>query len=358
MSVLPDEFFRAYLTSYTFWLSLTLGSLGIALLQFLTGGIWGLATRRIFEAAAATLPLLAVLFLPLLAGLPRLYEWARPAAVAADPLLQHKAVFLNVPFFVARSLVYLVAWFALATLLLRWSAAQDRDPDPRVLHRLRVLSVVGVLVLAITVTFAAIDWLMSLEPRWFSTMYPPLVGMSGLLAALSGAIVTLVIASPRTRLNEIVTPRVLNDLGSLLLAFVMLWAYLAYFQYLLIWAGNLSDEIPWYLSRTSGGWRNVAIAIALLGFALPFWLLLFRPLKRRATTLAAVAGLLIVMRVVDVHWMVDPAWQVDGPSLSWLDVASLLGIGGMWLVIFWWRLATRPILPQHDPRLEAAHAAH
>jgi hypothetical protein len=349
-----ERVFRAYLMGYTFWLGLGLGSLGVALIQFLTGGAWGLATRRVFEAGAASLPLLAVLFLPLLLGLPALYAWARPDVVSADPVLQHKALYLNVPFFVARALVYLVCWVVLALLLRRWSTAHDRDPDPLALRRLQRLSTVGALVLGFTVTFAAIDWLMSLDADWYSTMYPPLVAMGFLLLALAFGIVVVGLLAPGSALGQIMTPQLYNDLGSLLLAFLMLWAYLAYFQYLLIWAGNLSDEIPWYLRRTEGGWQLVALVLAALGFLVPFWLLLFRPLKRQRRALLVIAAWLIGIHLVNVYWLVEPPFAPAGPAPSWLDLCALVGVGGLWLAVFAWQLAARPLLPAYDPRLGRA----
>jgi hypothetical protein len=352
-----DGFFRSYLMGYTFWLGLGLGSLGVALVQFLTGGNWGLVTRRVFEAGAATLPLMAVLFVPVLLGLPRLYVWARPEVVAVDPVLQHKAVYLNIPFFVGRTLVYLISWVVLAVLLRRWSAAQDRTGDSAVLRRLQRLSIIGALVLGLTVSFAAIDWLMSLDADWFSTMYPPMVSMGDLLLALAFGIVVVAWLAPSSALRELLTPQVYNDLGSLLLAFLMLWAYMAYFQYLLIWSGNLTDEIPWYLRRVEGGWLPVAVVVGAVGFMVPFYLLLFRALKRNRRTLAAIAALLIAMRLIDVFWLVEPPFQPGGPSVDWLDLFAVVGFGGLWLAVFSWQLAARPLLPPNDPRLKPAREA-
>jgi hypothetical protein len=347
-------FFRAYLVAYTFWLGLGLGSFGVVLVQFLTGGNWGLATRRVFEAGAATLPLMAVLFAPLLFGLPQLYVWARPEAVAADAVLQHKSLYLNVPFFVVRALVYLLTWIVLVALLRRWSAAQDRSADPVVLRRLQRFSVVGALLLGLTASFAAIDWLMSLDADWYSTMYPPMVGMGNLLLALAFGIVVVTLLAPSSPLGSLLTPRIYNDLGSLLLAFLMLWAYLAYFQYLLIWAGNLSDEIPWYLRRVTGGWLPVAVALAGLGFLAPFWCLLFRSLKRNRRALARIAALVVCTHVLNVYWLVEPPFQPGGPVLDWLPLATLVGLGGLWLSVFSWQLGAQPLLPPNDPRLVRA----
>ncbi|MBV9170923.1 MAG: hypothetical protein JOZ81_12645 [Chloroflexi bacterium] len=352
-------FFRAYLLGYQYWLGLSLGSLGIVVVQFLTGGRWGLATRRIFEAGIATLPMMAVLFVPLLLGLQPLYAWARPDVVAADPVLQHKSIYLNIPFFVIRALVYLVCWVVLGYLMRRWSLRQDRTDDPAVLVRLQRLSIVAALVLSFTVTLAAIDWLMSLEPDWFSTMYPPMIAMGDLLLALAFGVVIVAVFGPRSALGEILTPNLFNDLGSLLLAFTMLWGYLEFFQYMLIWAGNLSDEIPWYVSRSQGGWQPLAITVGAVAFFLPWYLLLFRPLKRNPRTLAAIALLLVCMQVVSVFWMVAPPFEPDGPAVSLLDVLAVVGFGGLWLAVFAWQLGARPLLPAYDPRVQPAlEAAH
>ena len=352
-----DVFFRSYLLGYTFWIGLGLGSLGIAFVQFLTGGYWGLVTRRIFEAGAAPLPLMAVLFVPVLLGLPRVYAWARPDAVQVDPVLQHKALYLNVPFFVGRTLLYLIAWVILAYLLRRWSAAHDQRDDPRLFRRLQRLAIVGVIVLGLTVTFAAIDWLMSLDADWYSSMYPPMVAMGDLLLALAFGTFLVTWMRRSAAMGELLTPRIYNDLGSLLLAFVMLWAYMAYFQYLLIWAGNLSDEIPWYLRRTAGGWLPVAVGIAGLGFGVPFWFLLFRSLKRNPSTLATIAGLVVLVRIVDVFWLIQPPFEPGGPVVTWTDLTALVGFGGLWLAIFVWAISARPLLPLHDPRLPGAMEA-
>src|SRR5579859_7963918 len=353
--------FSAYLFGYAVWVGLGLGSLGVVLVQFLTGGNWGLVTRRIFEAAAATLPLMAILFVPLLFGLNTLYAWAQPDVVAASAILQHKAPYLNVSFFIIRTVAYLAIWIGLVGLLRRWSTAQDRSADPAALRRLQRFSVVGILVLAVTVTFAAIDWLMSLDADWYSTMYPPMVGAGDMLLALSFGIVVVTLLAPDSPVGQTLTPRIFNDLGSLLLAFLMLWAYMSYFQYLLIWAGNLSDEIPWYLRRVDGSWLPIALVLAGLGFAVPFWFLLFRPIKRNRRALRLIAALIVVTHLVNVYWLVMPPFEPGGPVFDWLPVAALVGLGGLWLAVFSWELGARPLLPPNDPRLprvlEAAREA-
>jgi hypothetical protein len=282
------------------------------------------------------------------------YGWTHADAAAADPTLTLRAVYLNVPFFVARAVGYFIAWNAIALLLARWSSLQDRTADPRVLRRLQRLSIVGLLVLPLTASFAAIDWWMSLEPDWVSTVYPGLVCMSDLLLALAFAVVLIAGLGRRTPLTAVLTPSRLNDLGSLLLAFLMLWAYLMYFQYMLIWAGNLPDEIAWYVRRAEGGWEPLAWTLAGVGFLAPFWLLLFRPLKRSPRWLGSIAALLLVMQVVAVYWLVEPAFAPDGPVLDMLQPLLWVALGGLWLGAFAWRLGNLPLLPPNDPRLAPA----
>lgn len=356
----PGQAFRSYLVGYAIWFELPLGCLALSLLQFLTGGLWGLAIRRIVEAGARTMPLMAVLFVPLFFGLPDLYLWAQPAVVAQDPLLQHKSPYLNVPGYIVRTVIYFAVWCALAFVLSRWSAEQDRTGDPQLLGRLQRLSAAGAVLLGVTATFAAIDWLMSLEPHWFSTVYGAIVAWGAVLTSMAFAIVVLILLARRPPLADLLSPLLLNELGSLLLAFLILWAYMSYFQYLLIWAGNLTEEIPWFLRRAYGEWQPVAVFVVLVSFAVPFFLLLFRGLKRNVRTLGAITALLLLTRPIDMFWLVKPAFVTEGWLLHWLDVAAVVGVGGVWLAAFAWLLARRPLLPLRDPRLaetkvEAVH---
>ena len=349
----PTQAFRSYLLAYVFWLDFALGCLGLSLIQLLTGGVWGLAIRRIAEAGTRTLPLMALLFVPVFFGLPRLYLWAQPAVVAQDPLLQHKSIYLNAPGYVVRAVIYFVAWCALAYYLSRWSAEQDRTGDPALLGKLQHLAAGGAVLLGVTATFAAIDWLMSLEPDWYSTVYGAIVAWGAVLTSMAFAIVLVVLLARRPPLAPLVSPLLLNELGSLLLAFLVLWSYMAYFQYLLIWAGNLHEEIPWFLRRTSGEWLPIAVVVVVGTFTVPFFLLLFRDLKRNPRTLLAISALLLLSRPIDVLWLVKPAWVTEGWLLHWLDLAAAVGLGGVWLAAFAWLLAQRPLLPPHDPRLPA-----
>lgn len=347
----PAQFFRSYLFAYLFWVNMGLGALSIVMIHSLTAGQWGLITRRPLEAAMLTLPLLALLFVPLCFGLSSVYEWADPAKVAADELLQHKAPYLNVPFFLARAAGYFLIWSVLALLMRRWSLAYNRNGDPELQRRLQRLGGIGLGLYGLTVTFAFIDWVMSLEPHWYSTIYSAMVATGGILQAFVLAVLVVLFYAKRPPLVDLLTARLINDLGSLVFAFVMLWAYMAFSQFLLIWAGNLPEEIPWYLRRLAGGWGWVATAILLFHFALPFVLLLSREWKRNLRLVGAVAGLVLLMRLVDSYWLVAPAFSDEGWMVHWLDLATLLAVGGLWTAAFRWLLARQSLLPEGDPRL-------
>ncbi|HEY3383658.1 MAG TPA: hypothetical protein VGK32_17985 [Vicinamibacterales bacterium] len=352
----PAQFFHSYLFAYVYWFGLGIGCLAISMIYHLTGGGWGVAVRRLVEAGAATLPLMALLFVPLLFGLPQIYEWTDTRAMMADPVLSRKVAYLNVPFFVTRAAIYFVAWLALAHFLDRWSGAQDRTGDPRLAVRMRKLSGGGIVLLGFTVTFAAFDWVMSLEPHWFSTIFGLLfLGGQG-LGAMAFVIAIAYLLSRRPEFGRVLAPTILNDLGNLLLAFVMIWAYLSFSQLLIIWAGNLPEEIPWYLHRIAGGWNYIAIVLAVFYFAVPFLVLLGRNNKRQHYRLTIVAVGIIIARVFDVFFLIAPEFYRDHLSVHWLDLTALVGLGGLWLTMFIWRLGARPLLPPNDPELAPALA--
>jgi hypothetical protein len=352
----PDQFFRSYLFSYMFYIGVTLGSLALVMLQYLSGGSWGIVIRRITESATRTIPLLALLFLPILFGRHNLYSWSRPEIVAADPLIQHKHPYLNVPFFIARAAIYFFGWWIFAHFLNKWSHEQDAEgTDPRT-RRLQLLSGPGLVFYGLSVTFAAVDWVMSIDPHWFSTIYGLLFIVGQGLSALSLCIALMVLLSREGwPLERVIGPSHLHDIGKLLLTFTMLWAYFAYSQFLIIWSGNLTDEIPWYLQRLAGGWEWIGLLLVVVHFALPFALLLSRSLKRAGRTLIRVAALVIVMRFIDLFWQVAPRFQT-GLRIHWMDFAAPIGIGGLWLAMFLFQLKKWPLLPVRDPHLDEAIA--
>lgn len=352
------EFFRAYLIAYVFWIGIPLGCLGILMIHHLVGGTWGFVIQRCLEAAVRTFPIMFLLFLPLLFGLPDLFVWARPDVVAADPVLREKAAYLNVPFFFGRAVIYFAIWITVGFFLSRWSQAQERSADPVFIERLQTLSGPGLVLYGLTVTFSAIDWLMSLEPHWYSTIFGMIFMVSHGLIALTFVIVAAYFLSRREALRQIVAPWVLQDLGNLLLAFVMLWAYLSFSQFLLIWVENLQHEIPWYLHRLTGGWAAIGLALIVLQFALPFVLLLSRAVKRKPVALAAVASAVALMHFIELFWFVAPTFHPDGFSLHWMIIVAPFGIGGIWLWSFFSCLKDRSLLPMHDSRFVAILEEH
>jgi hypothetical protein len=348
--IFPAVFFRAYLSAYIFWIGIPVGCLALLMLHHLVGGRWGFMIQRVLEAAIQTLPLMALLFIPLLFGLADLYSWARAEVVAADPVLQQKAGYLNIPFFVARTASYFAVWILLGRVLVSWSLQQDHTGDGALTPRLQKLSGPGLVLYGLTVSFAAIDWMMSLEPKWYSTIFGMIFMVSFGLAALALAILATRFLEAEKPLAQVVSPDRWHDLGNLLLALVMFWAYLNFSQFLLIWSENLAEEIPWYLHRIGGGWEWIAIVLILFQFALPFVLLLARNTKRDSHILAAVAAAILFVHWLDIIWMVAPSFYPARFHIHWLDIAALLGIGALWLAAFIGYLKARSLLPLHDPR--------
>ena len=298
--VVTDQFFRSWMLSSLFWLAIALGALPLLMIHHLVGGKWGFAIRRILEAASRMLPLMAILFIPILFGIHRLYEWSHADVVAGDAVLKHKSSYLNVPFFASRAAFYFLVWIWFGWLLNRWSMEQDRTGHISILHRLQKLSGAGLVVYALTITFASTDWVMSLEPHWFSTIYGMMFMVGQVLTTLAFAVAILALLAETPPVSRFLTAETLNDLGNLLFAFIMLWAYLSFSQYLIIWSGNLPEEIPWYLRRSTGGWQWIAIALALFHFAVPFVLLLSGQIKRDRASLLRVVILLLHLLILVV----------------------------------------------------------
>jgi hypothetical protein len=345
------QFFPAYLIGWTFWTGISVGSLALLMLQHMTGGGWGFVIRRVLEAATRLLPIMAVLFIPVIIGAHSLYPWTDHEVLEHDAVVAFKTPYLNLTFFTIRAVVYFGVWIALAYFLNRWSLEQDRTADNRYTKKMRVLSGPGMIALIFTVTFASVDWYMSLEPEWFSTIYGFIFVASWALSALAFVIAMLAMLTREEPLSHVVKPLHFHDLGKLLLALVMLWAYFAFSQYLIIWSGNLPEEIGYYLERTHGLWGALIILIGLLHFAAPFLFLLSRDLKRNPRRLALVALLILAMRMVDLLWMLVPAFKEH--NWIWLAVIALLGFGGLWLGLFAWQLSKRAVVPINDPQFDS-----
>lgn len=347
----PEQFFRSYLLGYVFWIGLPLGSLGLLMLHHLTGGGWGFVIRRLCEASTRTFLFMAVLFLPVAMGVSRVYPWAQ-AAWAAEPHSGFKAMYLSRGFFLGRAVFYFATWILLSTLLSRWSLEEDARHDGEMHRRMENLSAPGLILYGLTATFAVVDWVMSLEPHWFSTIFGMIFIVVQVLSAMAFSILVARRLADREPLSAVASPARFHDLGTLLFAFVMLWAYLSFSQFLIIWSGNLKEEIPWYVSRANGSWAGVALFLIVFHFAVPFLLLLNRPLKRRRHTLAVVAGAMLLISVVDVYWLVVPAFFPQAPRVKPTDLTVLVSLGGFWLWAFAGQLRGKPLVPMGDARLE------
>jgi hypothetical protein len=353
----PDQFFRSYLLAFLFWNGLAVGSLAVLMLQYLTGGAWGISIRRELEAATRTLPLTALFFLPIAAGMHRLYEWTHADVVAKDELLQKKVGYLNEPFFFVRTALAFAVWMLVAWFLNRWSREQDTHADHKAVDRkLQHRSGGGLVLYALTTTFTSIDWVMSLEPHWYSTMYGVLFMVSQALGALALATFAVVRLWRHKPVSEFLGRRHLHDLGKMMFAFTMIWAYVNFSQYLIVWSGNLPEEIAWYLARFRGGWGWVGLAVLLFHFVLPFLLLLSRRANRDPKTLLLAAGILIGMRFVDIAWLVLPAFSQGAFRIHPTDLSLPIGLGGLWLGLYIRNLTTRPLVPVNDPGFEEALA--
>ena len=348
----PEQFFRSYLLAFVFWIGFPLGGMAILMLNHLTGGDWGLPIRRPLEAATRTFPAILILFIPLLLGLKTLYPWMRPEVVTGDAVLRAKAFYLNPSFFLTRAAIYFVIWFGLSYVLNKWSEEQDRTGDPALAKRLEGLSGPGLIFYGLTVTYASIDWVMSLEPHWYSTIFGMIFMMIGVLCAMAMVIIVASLLARHEPFASMVVPAQFNDLGNLLLTFVMLWAYLSFSQWLIIWSGNLRDEIPWYMTRARGAWEGWGLFLIIFHFSVPFLLLLQRGLKRRVRALAWIAAALLVTDFMVVIWMVVPAFEPNRVHIHPQDLTAMCGIGGIWVAAFVWQLKRRPLLPLHAAQAE------
>lgn len=357
-----EQFYQSWLLGFSFWISVTLGCLMILFIHHLAGGRWGFAIRRMLEAGTQTWLLMAVAGIPVLLGMHSLYHWTHDEAI--DAVLAHKLPYLNEPFFLVRYGLYFVIWGVLSTLLVRWSRTQDRLQETWPTNRTQMLSGPGLVLLTLTGTFASVDWVMSLEPHWFSTIFSAIYLIGGGLATWSLAAIVGVCLARHEPLSGLLTNERLRDLGTFMLGFTMLWAYTSFSQLLIIWSANLPEEITWYYTRLQGGWVYLGYALIGFHFFVPFLLLISSRIKARLQILVTVACGLIFMRLVDLYWITAPAFKGGGEALvapsampHWLDLTAPIGIGGLWLFVFFTQLKKGSIVPLNDPRFDYAAIA-
>ncbi len=359
----PADFYHSYIFSYMLILGLTVGSLGLLMLQHLTGGIWGIVIRRPLEAASRNLWLMLILFIPILMGMNHLYSgngsetgWLNAPKEGEHALTSWQQGYLTPGGFKARAAIYFIIWIGLMVVFNAWSKQQDQESNGEGLkQRLKTLAAPGVILYILAMTFAAIDWVMSLSPRWASTIYGFLFVAGQAISAMALMIAVIVLLAGSEPFREIIKKRHLHDLAKLLFAFNMLWAYFAFSQLLIIWSGNQPEEITFYRSRLNGQWGVVAVMVLLFSFAIPFLLLLSRDVKRTASIVSKIAVWMIFMRLVDLYWMTRPEFTSRAVP-TWLDIVVPVALIGLWLGFFAMNLKQRPLLPVGDPNLSEALA--
>jgi hypothetical protein len=352
----PTNLFSSYLIAFLYWTEISLGCLGFLLLINLVQGTWGAVVQRIMAAGARTLLLMAVLFVPLILGLQRLYPWA--AGHTFDGVELHQPIsYLTIPFFLIRALIFFLIWVALAYLLSQWSYDNDATSRSAFSPGTIRLSGLGIVLFVITVSLAAFDWSMSLDPLWFSSIYGWLaIGRQGLMA-LALAVIVLALLKDTPPVAQVLTQRLVNDLGNLLLAAILLWTYMHFFQYLIMWYGNLPRDMRWFVPRLADGWGLAVLALLLFHFFLPFLFLIIPTPKRTIGRLAAIGGVLLVMHLVELHWLVRPG-LTPTPPVNWLDLTLPITIGSLWLAMFLWTLRGQRLLPANHPLLQTPSHPH
>jgi hypothetical protein len=359
----PQQFYRAYLLGFMLWLGVALGSMAILMIRHLTGGGWGMVIRRILGAAMRTVPLLAVLFIPVILGIHKLYIWAQPLDQIADKHLREHLeditkTYLTTNGFIGRAIFYFAIWNLLSFLLTKWSKETDHPGSPDHTGRFKAIAGPGLILYGFTISFAAIDWVMSLDPSWISTIFGLVVLIGQVLSAMCFAVVVERILFNYTPMSEMLKPDFVHDHGKWMLAFTMVWAYFNFSQWLIIWAGNLPSEITFYMTRLHGGWASIGLMLVIFGFAVPFAILLSRPFKRDIRKLVWLAVWMLLIRYVDMFWIIEPNFSKT-LSVTLADIVVPIAIGGFWLSYFFYNLRALPLLPAYDPSagevLEPAH---
>lgn len=350
-TISPTQFFHSYLLGYMVFVSLTGGGIGLLMLQYVSGGMWGVVTRRVFEAASRLWPIAAILFIPIFFGMSDLYSWTNTSYVKATENIAMKAGWLSQPYWIVRTVIYFAFYIIMSLVLNRYSVNLDNDPGFKWSRKLENFSGGGFLFHFIFMSLISFDWLMSLTPEWNSTIYGFVLIVGEGIMALAFAIIVLGVFSKQEPMASVLKPVHLHDLGKLLFAFTFLWGYLSFSQLIVVYSGNLPEEIVWYHMRIRGGWEVVAYIIIFIHFVVPFALLLSRDIKRAMKSLVPMASLLFVMRIVDLYWFIEPSWHREIFFFSWADVAAPLGFTGLFVFLFVMQYKKRGMLPLGEPEL-------
>jgi hypothetical protein len=353
-------FLHSYLYNYCFVLSIALGSLCFVVLQHATRAGWSATVRRLAEIFAANFGLLAILALPILLttvfGHYNIYEWAKPGAARESHALAQKLPYLNPAFFGIRAIFYFAVWIFLGRFYLTRSLKQDSTGDIGLTLRMERWSYASILLFAVTVTFAAFDWLMSLTPEWYSTIFGLYYFSGGMVGAMAVLILAAFVLQSAGRLTEAITVEHYHDLGKLLFAFVVFWGYMAFSQYLLIWYANMPEETHWFLLRQNGDWKWVSVALLFGHLFIPFVALLSRHVKRQKYLLAFWAVWMLAMHWLDLYWVVMPSLKTERPPFGAIDFCLLTGFVGLYAASVMLKMSVYPLVPLADPRLEEALA--
>ncbi len=348
------EFWQSYLFAFVYWSGFSIGGLGVLVLNNTVGGRWGVTARRYLLAQMRTLPFILLLFLIMLIGLGDIYPWMHIDSISnpvSKAIQQHRQPYLNVPFFIARAFIYFAVWLFWGFRIYRWSDQQDQTGDPTIRERMRKFSAPGCLIVTMTATFAYIDWILSADPQFFSTIYGAMLLFGDVLQVFALTIFAMVLTSREDRFGGRINPVILHDLGNMMFAFTIFWTYLSVSQLIIVWPANLPQEVGWYLVRVRGGWTVVAALVACVMFLVPFLGLLSQARKRDPNRLLRVAAWILVARIIDIFWIVIPTFRTNGFAIYWTDFAAFLGIGGIWVFLFIGYLRRRPLLPLRDSRV-------
>lgn len=357
-----DEFYRGYLLGYLLVLGLSLGSMGLLFVHHLVGGAWGFVIQRQLEAATRVLPFLAVAFLPILLHVLTsehpIYHWAEPHAAEHDHLLAHKAPYLNHMGFAIRAGVYFVVWATLIFFLNRFSKKLDVSGDGTIANSLGKMAGPGIVLYMLTMTFAAFDWAMSLDPHWFSTIYGVIFIVGQVLSAMAFMILAVSFTRHDSEFGHAITTDRLHDLAKLMFAFTCLWAYVQLSQFLIIWYGNMPEETIFYHLRLQGGWQYVTVSLVFCQFVFPFAMLLSRWPKRSMKWAPRIAAFILAVRLLDLYVYVMPHAEKSESGdmiashlhMHWVHFTAPIGLFALWVVVFIWNLGKRPLLPSKDPR--------
>ncbi len=347
-----EQFFHSWLVAFAFWVSIGIGGYFLTLIHHLSGAVWSVVIRRIPETFMAILPFMLLLFLPVIFGMHDLYHWTHQDAVAHDHLLQEKAPYLNTVFFIIRTALFFIIWTIFGRLLYRYSIQNDLTGEARFIAKAKKISPAAVILFAFSVSFAAFDWLMSLDPHWYSTIFGVYYFAGSTMATYATVTLFVLYFEKRGLLKGLVSKEHYHDLGKLTFTFTIFWAYMAFSQYFLIWYANIPEETVWFLHRWEGSWKVVSVLLAVGHFVVPFIIMLIRAFKRSALALVIFTGWMLLMHWVDMYWLVLPNLHPHGVHFSWIDVVTMLGIGGLVLWLFMWQLGKHSLVPIHDPNLD------